>query len=418
MTTKGKIQIEIKAKDDASAQMAKIGKSAEALGKKFKTMGKVMVATGIAIAGALTASVVAYAKAGDEVAKMAKRTGLAVEMLSELRHVAGLTGTDLGSIEKATKKMAKTIVDASEGMTTYIRAFDRIGLSAEKLILLSPEEQFWTIAEALSAIENAGIKSATAVEIFGRAGTMLIPMLDMTAEELAAARQEAHDLGVVFDDEASVAAENFTDALLVLKTSMTGVMFTIAEELMPEITRFIKWVSEAVVTVKDWIAVNPQLVTALKILIPVLIGGGGLLLAFSQISKAIIAINVALAIMHGMMGPAGWIKLAAGLAIAGGAIYGMQQLMKTPEVPSMQKGGIVPGPIGAPIPVIAHGGEQFAGVGKSFGDVHVHIGNFMGDESSLRAFTRKVKEIMGQDTRRTSFSGINRLEYFPGSSSV
>ena len=70
----------------------------------------------------------------------------------------------------------------------------------------------------------------------------------------------------------------------------------------------------------------------------------------------------------------------------------------------MQKGGIVPGPIGAPIPIIAHGGEQYAGVGKSFGSTNIYIGNFMGDESSLRAFTRKLKEILGQDGRRTSFS--------------
>ena len=303
-------------------------------------------------------------------------------------------------------------------MATYIRAFDRIGLSAEMLMKLSPEDQFWAIAKAIGTLEDATLRAATAQDIFGRAGTQLLPMMAESAGSLDAMRQEAHDLGVVFDEEAAIAAEKFTDALLVLKTSMTGVMFTIAEELMPEITKFIDWVTKAVKAVNAWVDVNPKLVTALKILVPVLIGGGGLLLAFGQISKAIIAINTALIVMHGLMGPAGWAKLAAGLVIAGGTIYGMQQLMKTPEIPSMQKGGTVPGPIGAPIPIVAHGGEQYAGVGKSFGSTNIYIGNFMGDESSLRAFSRKVKEIIGQDTRRTSFSGINRLEYFPGSSAT
>ncbi len=90
-------------------KMTSIGQKTEALGKKFKAMGTVMVAAGVAIAGALAASVISFAKAGDEVAKMAKRTGLAVEMLSELRHVAMLTGTDLTAIEKATKKIFKEL---------------------------------------------------------------------------------------------------------------------------------------------------------------------------------------------------------------------------------------------------------------------------------------------------------------------
>ena len=47
---------------------------------------------------------------------------------------------------------------------------------------------------------------------------------------------------------------------------------------------------------------------------------------------------------------------------------------------------------------------------------NISIGNFMGDESSLREFSRRMQEIAAQDGRRTSFPGINRAEYFPGSS--
>jgi len=414
VVTKGKIQIEIKAKDDASAKMAKIGKSAEGMGKKFKTMGKVMVGVGLALAAALSAAVISYAKMGDEVAKMAKRTGLGVEMLSELRHVAGLTGADLSSVEKATKRMAKTIVDASEGMATYIRAFDRIGLSAEQLMRLSPEEQFWTIAKAIGNLGDATLRAATAQDIFGRAGTQLLPMMAEGAEALDQMRQEAHELGIVFDEEAAKKAEAFQDATLKLKESVMGVGFELADTLTPIITEFLEnKVIPAIQKVMEWVKTNEDLALTLAKVAGVLMAGGALMLGLGMIAKAIIAINAALIVMHALMGPAGWLKLAAGLAIAGAAIWGMTELMKPPE---MAKGGIVPGPIGAPIPIIAHGGEQFAGVGKSFGGTNIYIGSFMGDESSLREFSRKVKEIMGQDGRRTSFSGINRLEYFPGSS--
>ncbi len=426
----GDAKITIKVDDKASGQLDKIGRNAEAMSKKFRTMGKVMVGVGIAIAGALAGAVVMYAKAGDEVHKMALRTGFATEALSELRHVAMLSGTDLSSIEKATKKMAKTIVDASDGMVTYIRAFDRIGLSAEALLQLAPEEQFWTIAKAIGDLEDPTLKAATAVDIFGRAGTMLLPMLEMTSEQLTAAQQAAHDTGIVFDEEAAAKAAVLTDAMGTLKESLQGVAFALAEDLVPSISDFLEnKVIPTIQSIKDWITENEGLAKTLGVVAGIFIAGGALLLGLSFVAKAIMAINAALIIMHGLMGPAGWAKLAAGIAIAGGAIFAIKQLTKTPEVPglpeatvpvleSKQYGGVVSGPIGKPVPIMAHGGEQFAGVGKSFGAVNIYIGSYMGDESSLRAFSRKVKEIIGQDTRRTSFPSINRLEYFPGSSAV
>lgn len=412
MVTKGKIQIEIKAKDDASVKMAKIGRSADAMSAKFRTMGKVMFGVGLAMAAALGAAVISYAKMGDEVAKMAKRTGLAVEMLSELRHVAGLTGTDLSSVEKATKRMSKTIVDASEGMATYIRAFDRIGLSAEQLMRLSPEDQFWTIAKAIGSLGDATLRAATAQDIFGRAGTQLLPMMAESAEALDEMRQEAHDLGIVFDEEAAKKAEKFQDSLLKLKGSVQGLGIAVADVLVEDINKFIDSATEAIVKVKAWTEANPELVTNLKVLIAILIGAGGLIYAFTTIAKAIIAVNAALMIMHALAGPAGWIKLAAGLAIAAAAIFGMKELIGG-------GGAVTPLPIEElerqwSLPASPTTSTPRGGGASSV--VNINVGNFMGDEASLRAFSRKVKEVIGQDTRRTSFSGINRLEYFPGSS--
>ena len=84
---------------------------------------------------------------------------------------------------------------------------------------------------------------------------------------------------------------------------------------------------------------------------------------------------------------------------------------------SMQYGGVVPGPIGMPVPITAHGGEVFSGVGAKTqtGGLHVHIGSFMGDEMSLRDLTRRLQELMREEERRTAFSGINAGYFYGGS---
>jgi len=104
-----------------------------AIKRHKKAIGIAMVGMGVAAIGAAAASVKAFADMGDEVQKMALRTGMSTEALSELRHAAEISGASLTTIEKGVKKMSKTIVDADEGMATYIRSFDRIGLSAEEL---------------------------------------------------------------------------------------------------------------------------------------------------------------------------------------------------------------------------------------------------------------------------------------------
>uniref|UniRef100_A0A6H1ZQ73 Putative tail tape measure protein n=1 Tax=viral metagenome TaxID=1070528 RepID=A0A6H1ZQ73_9ZZZZ len=322
-----KIKIGVEGDAETKNKLKSIGTSMQNMSATFKKAGTVMLGVGTALAGSMFAVTKKWAEAGDEVAKMAKRTGWAVESLSELRHVAEISGTELDAFEKGTRKLSMAIVDAAEGGATYEEALNRIGLSGQNLMGIPIEEQFWTVANALAAVEDDTIKAATAMELFGRTGTQLFPMLEEGQDGIAKLRQEAHDLGVVFTDETAKDAEEFQDAMTNLKTSMAGVGAELAKVLGPELTKFIDKATLAVTAVKEWAAANPNLVTMLKVLVGVLIGGGGLLLALSQIARMVMMINSALAIFHALSGPAGWIKLAAGLAIAGGAIYGISKLM-------------------------------------------------------------------------------------------
>jgi len=51
-------------------------------------------------------------------------------------------------------------------------------------------------------------------------------------------------------------------------------------------------------------------------------------------------------------------------------------------------------------------------------EIHIHIGNFMGDETSMRSLTRKIQEIMREEDRRTLFGGSINSGYGYGRSSM
>lgn len=280
--------------------------------KHQKAIGIGMIAMGGAILAAGVMSIKTFAQMGDAVQKMALRTGFSTEALSELKHAADISGASLETLEKGIKKMSKTIVDASDGLATYVRSFEKIGLTAEELMELSPEEQFDRITMAIAALESPTLRAAVAQDIFGRAGTQLLPLLAAGADGIAELREEAHKLGIVFDQEAADKAAEFTDALTRLEEAISGVKMAIGEELAPAITELLE---ERVVPLIEeiiaWSKENPELARTL-VMVTVALGGvlivlGSLLLVLPGL---IAAIPIAVAAFGLLISPIGLIAAA------------------------------------------------------------------------------------------------------------
>ncbi len=225
-----------------------------AIQKHRKAIGVAMAGMAVAAIGGAVASIKAFADMGDEVQKMALRTGFSTEALSELRHAAEISGASLSTLEKGVKRMSGTILDAQDGMETYIRAFEHLGIQVQELDELNPEEQFLRIAEAIAEVEDPTKRAALAQDIFGRAGTELLPLFAAGKEGLKDLRQEAHKLGIVFDKEAAESAADFKDSLTELDGAMNGLKFTLAKELMPAIDEAIPLMTELAVSMGPVIA--------------------------------------------------------------------------------------------------------------------------------------------------------------------
>ncbi len=161
----------------------------------------------------------------------------------------------------------------------------------------------------------------------------------------------------------------------------------IGATLLPVFNEIIAEMKPIIQSFKDWVEANKDLIPQLLKVAAVLIGIGGVVFAMSQIASAMQAVNLALVIFHSLSGPAGWIKLAVGIAIAGGAVLAITKLMggfggakpgfdthvrvNGEWVPkedfaarqTLHGGGVVAGPFGQPMPVMALGGEVFGGGG-------------------------------------------------------
>lgn len=179
------------------------------------TANAVKAVAGIGIAGAAAYATAAKATANylDNIGKTSKRTGIAADELQRLQFAAELSGTSLADLEKGTKRMASVILDMENGLTESKRAFSALSLTLDDVKGKTPTEQLHTMLTALAGISDKSKQAALAQDIFGRAGTQLLPMLSDGAEGFDALRRERERMGPLFTDAEVRAGEELNDAI-------------------------------------------------------------------------------------------------------------------------------------------------------------------------------------------------------------
>jgi len=425
-----------------NADDSELKKKLDNVEKNLNKVGKAMMGFGVALTAALVGATVAAAKFGDEIAKMSKRVGIGTVALSEMRYMAELSGTSLDALETGVKRMQRVLIDASDGSATAMRALDRLNLTIEHLLDLSPEEQFYAIAEAISELPDPTLRAAVAQEVFGRAGTQMLPMLADGAAGIAKMREEAHKYGRIIDEEAAAKSEAFMDSLTRLKEAFGKIVDEIGLALMPLLTTLLEEkIIPLIGKVSVWVKENEDLVRTLLKVGVALIGAGGVLYAISKVIIVVNQLRNALIMMQAFAGPKGWALLAIGAGVAAATIAGISKLgaekegvegeskatrplwfPKVEDPDDFQWGGRVPGPLGHRVPIIAHGGEEYLGVGNmarstNLGTTVINLGLLPGDDITLRKLQRLFKDIGGEDARRQSFGQVNQ-GYFYGRSSA
>ena len=143
--------------------LADAQKRLQSFGAATRMLGTKVFAVGAGIATPILASAKIFSDVGDQIQKMALRTGVSTEALSTLGFAAEQSGADLVSLEKGLLRMQRTVADAASGNQGAIESLAELGLTASQLSSMTPDEQFKTIAEAIKGIEDPALRTAAAM---------------------------------------------------------------------------------------------------------------------------------------------------------------------------------------------------------------------------------------------------------------
>jgi TP901 family phage tail tape measure protein len=297
-------------------------------GNVTKVIGAAMLAVGAAITGAAVKSVTDFAKMGEEISNLAAKTGFSTEALSVFKYAADTTGTSIGAFETAIKRSQVVLTDAAQGSDTASKALANIGLTFKDLANLKPEDQFKAILEGIASIPDPAARTKSAVDLLGKSGTDLLPILANGAQGFKDMEQATKDTGNMLDEVSAKAGADANHAFETLGKSLSGVANTIAQDLIPAITPVIEKITSVVKSVTDWMKDNPELsktlvtVGAALGVVATVLGTLGLIwpqvvMGFTLVRAAMLAFQASL-----VTNPIGMIITAIGLlAIAGYELY-------------------------------------------------------------------------------------------------
>ena len=113
--------------------------------------------------------------------KLADRLGLTTQQLAGFELASVLAGESVETVQSAFQKLAKNIFEAGQGLSTPLRALQKLRLEARELEKLSFDEQIKLISERFSQLSTQSEKLGVASQLFGRAGQVMVNMLDLVS---------------------------------------------------------------------------------------------------------------------------------------------------------------------------------------------------------------------------------------------
>jgi len=190
----------------------------------------------------------------DHAVKAGQSLGITAEAVQGLGYAAKITDVSQEDLEIGLKRLAVGLNEvATKGKGPAADALKALGVSASELKGQSLDQSLETIADAFQKLPDGPKKTAAAVDLFGRSGARLIPLLNQGKAGIDDLRAEAERLGIVVSSETAKKFEEFNDQQKRLSATLQGLKVQVISALLPAFQHMVEGI-------RDWVAENRELI--------------------------------------------------------------------------------------------------------------------------------------------------------------
>lgn len=275
----------------------------------------------------------------DNLAKMSAKTGVSVEQLSKFKQAADLGGTSIEGVSSAMLKLNKGLAG---GTGPAADALSQLGISANDASgkLKSTDQVMLEVADKFQAMPDGAEKSALAMQLFGKSGAEMIPMLN-------GGRKGIEGLSATMSTDFAKKAEVFNDKITTIQSKLMELAVNLGSALMPAFT-----------ALTDGVGVLVDGFSKLPGPVQTLIGlGAGLLIAWGPITGTFSLVATILTTIGPLiagLGPliAGWAgAIGPAMGVITAAFSGLLAWLTGTLVPGLL--AIFSGPVGWTVLAVA-----------------------------------------------------------------
>jgi hypothetical protein len=156
---------------------ASVGRAITSLINPF-TLSAAAVAGFAAAASSIANGLIQLKDRVQTLGNTADRLGVSFEFIQTLDDAARRSGTSLDAVASAFGRLQRNVLGVDEESKSAQKALTALGIAAEELQAKRPEEQYLLVGQRLAAIPDPARRSATAINLLGRAGAELLPFFN------------------------------------------------------------------------------------------------------------------------------------------------------------------------------------------------------------------------------------------------
>jgi phage tail tape measure protein, TP901 family len=231
------------------------------IGRSMTKAGTVMLGASASVGGSILAVGKSTADYAGDMYDMARGAGIGVEAFQKLAYAGRMSGVETEKLSASLVKFDRMVAEAAGGNKTYMQTFEDLGIKIKDSAgnLRQPNEIFEDVADIFHNTEDGIGKTALAVELFGKSGADLIPMLNDGKAGLKAFYAEAERLGLVLSDETTAKGDAFSDQLENIGEQVKGVKLQLGAALIPALSAATEKISKVIDKITKWVQENPEL---------------------------------------------------------------------------------------------------------------------------------------------------------------
>ncbi len=253
--------LRVNAKATGAGEIKNLGNAIGGLTKSAAGLGAItgsFTGLGVALSGlGLAAAGREIINTADSLDELSQRTGTSVETLSKLGLAARQSGLDTEQVSGSMVKLSRSLGEiATGGGEKAAAALSALGISARDAQgqLKTADQVLLEVADRFQTLPDGAAKAKLAMDLFGKSGAALIPMLNMGSDAI-----ERLNTGISADFAKNAGIYN--DQLANLQAQASALGAAVLTDLLPSLIEVTKFTATAIQRISEWYEANKGAIT-------------------------------------------------------------------------------------------------------------------------------------------------------------